>query len=395
MKKIDLYSRCHLSLDDIQTLHLLYLPLASSDSISLYMVLYSLLERSSLKCLDVKLEEILDSISFSFKKYDEAKSKLEALNLIKTYTNEEKEIIFLQAPSTAKTFINDTNLGLYLASKIGEEAYLKLVDKFSIPNVILEGYTNVTKTFDEVFNSVITTSFKDVEPNIIGKKINKGANYSDNVFDFDLFVSSIKTEFITETIYGDFKKKITSIVCTYGFCLEQVINLYNDSINKKGEFDFQTFKRKAQKIGGEMFNTTPKLILKNEENTLALRFDNINAQELLVQMIGKDYNPIYLNRITNIYEQVDFPVGVINVLITYVYRNIKDIPPTSYFTKVAKTWKENGINNTIEALNFLQTGNYPIQTFKNYNRKTTKNSSENLNDWQQEAIEKLKRGESL
>lgn len=393
MTSTTIYSRFSINNDDLNCLFLLYMPLIGNDAISLYLFWHSLLERSTVKSEKVNDENILELLGWRLKKYDEAKAKLEGLNLIRSYQNEKDNIIILLAPMTAKNFLSDSNLGYYLASKVGEETYLKLVEKFKIPTIDLTGYQNVTKSFDEVFKTAVITNNCTPNVNILGRKPNKGSVVSNFDFDMDLFLSRIQKEFLPDGVTADFKKRILSIAYVYGFSLEQMVNLFNDSVNKNGNFEFDTFKRKAGNLFTYLTNNTgPELLIKSDENDNVAKFDNLTAQDLLIQIVGSsDFPSVYLKKIAELYEKISMPRGVINVMIAYLYSEKQTIPAVSYFQKMADSWQEKGIVSTSLALTYIESGNYPNENLASYRgrKKKTNVPDIELEDWQKEGIDNI------
>ncbi len=395
MNKTTIYSRFTISNDDLNCLFLLYMPLIGNDAVSLYLFWHSLLNRVTIKSESLDDETLLELLGWRLKKYEEAKTKLEGLNLIRSYKKDDDSIIILLAPMTPKNFLTDSNLGFYLSSKVGEDVYNHLVDRFRIPSIDLNGYQNVTKSFDEVFKTAIITNNTPINGNIIGRKPNKGSVVSNCDFDIDLFLSKIQKEFLPDGITEEFKKRILSIAYVYGFSIEQMVNLYNDAIDKNGNFDYDTFKRKSNSLFTYLTNNNgPELLIKNDANDNVAKFDNMTALELLTQIVGSnDYPSIYLRKIAELYEKVRLPRGVINVMIAYLYNEKQTIPALSYFLKVADSWQEKGIVNTSLAITYIESGSYPneITNYGSIKRKKS-NPDIQLEDWQKESIDNVLKG---
>lgn len=382
MLQVKVVSRFNINSDDLNCLHLLYMPLIGTDAISLYLFFHTMLDKKSLATSELKVEDILDLLSWRQKKFEEALAKLEGANLINNFAGPNNNILILLAPLTAKNFISDSNLGMYLNAKIGDDLYGNLIKHFYIENLDLKGYQNVTKSFDEIFTSRSLSDPFVKENTLVGRKPNKGSVITKFDFDIDLFISKVKRPENAHLFTADFKKKIISIAYVYGFTLEQMVNLYFDSESKTGEFDFEVLKRKAGSLYSYLTNeSAPELETKNNDSfDLIKYFENTTASELLHTIIGESYPVSYLKRIAEIYSGLSLPRGVINVMITYVYREKGNLPVVSYFEKVADSWQEKGITTTALALGLL---NGETQKPKH---KTSKGE---LEDWQQEAIDNV------
>ena len=392
-----IYTRFTLGTDDLNCLYLLYMPLIGNDAISLYMFLHSYVNRRSMKSESVKIDEILDILGWRLQKYNDAKAKLEAINLIKTYQNAEEILIILLSPVTPRNFFNDSNLGLYLMSKVGEKIHDKLYKKFIIRDLDLTNYENVTKSFDEVFKTALITSEENLNANLVGRKPNQGSVLSNFDFDIDLFTSKIDKNFLEDGITSDFKKKMKSIAYVYGFSIEQMVNLYNESIDKNGQFSYDVFKRKSGNLYNYLYNNNgPELVIKSESNDVVFKFDNMTALELLNQVVGSnDYPVIYLKKIAEIYEKVNLPHGVLNVMIAMIYGEKETIPTLNYFLKVADSWVNKGIVSTALALKYIEDGSYPNQNdFAEVRPRGGKGKRPDieLEDWQKESYDNIMKG---
>ncbi len=396
MVKNTIYTRFTLGTDDVNCLHLLYMPLIGNDAISLYMFFHSYVNRRSMKSESVKIDEILDILGWRLQKYNDAKAKLEGINLIKTYQNAEEIVIILLSPVTPRNFFNDSNLGLYLMSKVGEKIHDKLYKKFIIPDLDLGDFENVTKSFDEVFKTALITSEENLNANLVGRKPNQGSVLSNFDFDIDLFISKIDKNFLDDGITSDFKKKMKSIAYVYGFTIEQMVNLYNDAIDKNGNFSYDVFKRKSGNLYNYLYNNNgPELVIKTENNDVIFKFDNMTALELLNQVVGSnDYPVIYLKKIAEIYEKINLPHGVLNVMIAMVYREKETIPSINYFIRIADSWVNKGIVSTALALKYIEDGSYPNQNdFVDSKPRAKSNRPDiELEDWQKESFDNLMKG---
>ena len=149
--KLNIYTSFSLSNDDVQTLSLLYAPLIGSDAFSLYMYFNSLLERNKLACESLTHKDLFTIFSLKSKTFLEARYKLEAVGLLRTYYSEDEYIYILNAPLTAKSFIKDVSLGLYLYSKLNKELYDYVYSHFKIAKIDKEVCEKIIKKCGEVF----------------------------------------------------------------------------------------------------------------------------------------------------------------------------------------------------------------------------------------------------
>lgn len=383
---LKIYSNFSLNLDDLRTLNLLYLPLISSEATSLYIFLHNLLDRTSLTSQDLENEELLNLLGINESKFNKLLSKLEGINLARTFIKDDKTIIILLAPFTPKNFLKDTVLGSYLEAKIGKVLFDKLVALFIIPPLDLKEYKEISHNFSEVFNEEILSDYRKPKENISGRRPNHKSINNGTNFDFDLFVSKIDENLIKEGINEDFKKKISSLSLTYGYNLEQMVNLFNDSIDKSNYFSYDLLKKKALTLYN-FLHKEDKVSLNKEskEEVLANQLDNISVDELLSNIIGKSYPNALVSKINDIYIALDLPRGLINLMIIKIYMSKGSIPAVSYFTKMAKSWQDSGIFTTYDAV---------YKMFNKEDKKVNKKNQKDitLEDWQIEGMNEIMKG---
>ena len=85
LDSVTIYASTNLNHDDINTLTLLYCPLIKPEAYNLYMLLYSLVDRSSLTSPTFTHQFFLDLLNISLENLYKARVKLEAIGLLSTY----------------------------------------------------------------------------------------------------------------------------------------------------------------------------------------------------------------------------------------------------------------------------------------------------------------------
>ena len=129
--KFNIYSSFVLSHDDVVTMSLLYAPLIGSDAFLVYVGFNSLLSRNNLKSEEMTHGDFYDIYSFKPQQFIKARIKLEGIGLLVTYEKENGDLIYnLLPPLTAKNFIKDASLGVYLYSQIGENNFNYIYNHF-------------------------------------------------------------------------------------------------------------------------------------------------------------------------------------------------------------------------------------------------------------------------
>ncbi len=358
--KFSIYASFTLSLDDINTMSLLYAPLIGSDAFMLYFGLYSLIERNNMKSETVIHQDFFEIFSFKTNDFLNARLKLEGIGLLISYaTGDGSYLYYLCPPLTAKSFIKDATLGLFLYSKIRRETFDFIYNHFAIERIDTKMVTNITKSFDEVYDSSITNdSTYEKFGYILGRNPNQGLVITNNKFDFNKFKSAINTDFLELGITKEFTKQIEDLAFVYKFNENEMIGLYNDSINKQGLFDYRLLKKKANQLF--VFNRNlkaPILTTKSEDDfdDIVTYLDNVSPVDLLDANLNS-YPPEYLDTINQIYSEINLPRGVLNCMIIKVLKSKGGVlPKVNYFKSVAETWIGDNILSTQDAIEYTTT----------------------------------------
>lgn len=362
--KFNIYSSFTLSNDDVAVISLLYTPLMGSDALMLYMGFNSLLERNNLKSEELIHQDFLDIYSLSALNFTKARIKLEGIGLLISYETSDKNYVYVLCPPlTAKNFIKDATLGLYLYSKIRRETFDYLYNHFKIEKLDKNKYVNITKSFDEVYTSQITSEITfDKFKYILGKKPNKNIRIKDYKFDFDIFVKGINQDFLDTGVTKNFKEQVCNLAFVYGFDEYEMISLYQDSINKSGVYDYRLLKTKANNLFIYKRNMkAPKLIEKDENlvsnDDLTSYLEKTSADVLLDEIVP-NYPEKYLQTINDIYANIELPRGVLNCMIIKVLKEKGgDLPSLNYFRKMSETWIKDNVFTTVDAIKYVTTFN--------------------------------------
>lgn len=372
--KFNIYSSFTLSNDDVAAVSLLYGPLIGSDAAILYFAFAALLERNNLKSEEIIHQDIFDLYSLKPNDFLKARYKLEGIGLLVSYLDDDKYIYVLCPPLSPKTFIKDVTLGLYLYSKLRKETFEFIYNHFKIEKLDKNRYKNITKSFDEVYESRLDNdnTFEKFQY-ILGKKPNKGIVINDYKFDFDYFVKEINVDFLEVGVTKTFKKQICDMSFVYGFNEAEMISLFNDSINKSGYYDFRILKKKANILFTYKKNmNAPKLTEKNDDNNtfgdIISFLDNASPSELLGELIP-NYPASYLDTIMEIYTSIELPRGVINCMIAKVLKDKSgELPSVKYFKKVSESWIIDNIFSTADAIKYVTTAKDKKSTGSNKNK---------------------------
>lgn len=382
--KFNIYSSFTLSSDDVAVISLLYAPLMGSEALMLYLGFTSLLERNNLKSEEILHQDFLDIYSMSSLAFTKARIKLEGIGLLISYFKDDKYIYVLCPPLTAKNFIKDATLGLYLYSKIRKETFDYIYNHFKIEKIDKNSYENITKSFDEVYATQIDNDITyDKFKYILGKKPNRNIKIKNYNFDFELFVKEINQDFLETGVTKNFKDQICNLSFVYGFDEYEMIGLYNDSINKSGLYDYRLLKNKANNLFIYKKNMkAPKLVSKDDNviqnDELVSYLENTNPAVLLEDVVP-NYPDKYLTIITDIYTNIELPRGVLNCMILKVLKDKSgELPTLTYFKKVSQSWIKDNVFTTIDAIRYVTSLNEKGET--NTDDSSTQKKRNDIND---------------
>lgn len=359
--KFKIASTFTLSNDDVSVLSLLYAPLIGSDSLMIYLGFQSLLERNNLTSEELIHQDLFEIYSIMPKDFLLARYKLEAIGLVTTFVdNDGNYTYFLSAPLSAKSFIKDATLGLYLYSNVRKETFDFIYNHFKVEAINKANLTNVTKTFDEVFTSKISNEFAyDKFKYILGKNTSK-FKINNNTFDTEKFLHEINKDFLETGVTKTFVDQINTLAYVYSFDEMEMVNLYHDSINRSQFFDYRLLKKKANIYFKYKRNMdAPKLITTLDASKLVYDEDlksyleNVSPKDFLDE-ICPNYPDKYMDTVLSVYANIDLPRGVLNAMIVKVVKqNSGEMPAFGYFKKVSQSFIKDGIFTTDDAIKYV------------------------------------------
>ena len=392
LDRITVYASTTLNSDDVNVITLLYSPLIEADAYKMYMTLYSLLNRSNLTSQTLLHKEILDILGLDGKKFTQARVKLEAIGLLSTYKHEDEYIFLLKSPLTAKGFLSDGVLGMYLYSLLGDTEFKRIQKLFQITKVDKTNFIEITASFDDVFKSIEDIEIKN-EDYTIGRILNTGIKIKNYDFDFNLFSPIIAPTFLEgKRITKRFETFIINIAYAYGFSEVQMQEIYNKSLNSSGNFDYTLCSKRCRETYAATHEAKlPTLSVKEvvEMSETEMLFESLPAKNIIETSTGtKVALASDIDKIQQLYQEYDvLPRSVINVCVAYAIKKCEGtVPAYTYFDKILKDWISKGITTFNQAQEIVMKANTNSSTKKN-----TKNTS-NEPTWLKEYVKKFEEG---
>jgi len=356
-----------LSDKDRKILNMLYQPLVGCEAISLYYSLWSYLDKSELLSSEWTHHHLLTNMMISINELIEARTKLEAIGLIKTYLKKgdlNSYVYELYSPISPSEFINNPVLSVSLFNAIGKLEYEKVVNYFKIPKLNLNGYEDISSKFSDVF------AFSNISMNESIIYDLKKANYRSleilSKIDINTIFSLIPDDLLNKkSITKDTKDLIHKISYIYNYDNDSMIELIRNSISDKHTIDKKLLKENANKYYSfENMGRLPSLIYKNQPEYLRKEnMDNSNRSRMIYMFettspydfISSKYKtgvPTQsdLNIISNLLIDRDLKPGVVNVLVDYVLKINNNKLIKSFVDVIASQWSKSGIETVEDAM---------------------------------------------
>ena len=365
----DIYQVINMSLlseIDKLVLNMLYMPLIGNIAISLYLKLDS---ESYFNMINKEYthHHLMTSMGLTLDNIKEARLKLEAIGLLKTYyhsDNVNSYVYELYSPVSPNEFFSHPIFNVVLYNNVGKDEYNKLYNFFKKPNVNLKDYEDISAPFDSVFKSRNFTSLEYTGEDIISK--NKLLLSFELDFDFDLFSSYIGNGiFNSKCLNKPMKETIINLAFLYELDPVTMADIARSSLNEKGNIVKDELRMRARKYYQlNNNNRLPSLLFKSQPEYLkSASGDNTNRGRMI--QVFENNSPIEFLKakykggsptsndikiLENLLEDQKLNPAVINVLIDYVLKTNNNKLNKSYIETIAGHWKRSGIETASEAM---------------------------------------------
>lgn len=345
----------------------LYEPIIGPISVSLYLTLWSDLDKHDLISSDYTHHHLMTILKSSLNDILLARKSLESLGLIKTYIkrndNINEYLYELYSPLSAYEFFNHPVLSVLLLNNIGEIEYNNLRSYYKKINVKKSDYEEITSTMNDTFKSINNTTY---ENDLIRRKKELNINLA-NVIDFDLVINSLPKDLVnSHTFTKKTKELINELAFIYNVDsvgMSEFIRLVIDNVgivdkeklrevvrknyefNNSGSLPTIVYRSQPDYLKSPSGDSSPKSkMIKVFENTKPydfLKFKNKgvkpSSRELkILESLAIDYN---------------LPPGVINVLVDYSIRVKDGKLNKAYLESIASVWNRKGIKTVNDAMN--------------------------------------------
>ncbi|WP_442636739.1 replication initiation and membrane attachment family protein [Rossellomorea marisflavi] len=396
----------------------LYQPLIGPVSYSLYMSLWGEVEESRLWSAPSNHYHLMNILSMNLQEIHEARMKLEGIGLLKTYAKKgegERSFIYeLQPPLLPNDFFTDGMLNVYLFRKIGRSHYLRLKESFTDRGMEADSFTDVTRSFQDVFSSENSIDFLRHEANdgsltneakaYIGYGKNDGPPLDDIDFDFSLLLNGLSESMVPRRAFTPLvKETILKLSYLYGIGPLQMKNILLGSLDSDEAIDVEQLRKSARdwyqlQTGDELPDLTPKAKPVNKEASKPLTreeelleyLESTSPKDVLADISnGSAASKSDLQVVEEIVMTQKLPLPVINVLIQYVLLKTDMKLTKGYMEKIASHWARKKVTTAGEAMELAKNEHKQYMEWasgKNEKRTTRRKPirTEKLPDWFQE-----------
>lgn len=352
LDKFKLITYQNLDLDERNVFTLLYQPIIGCDAFTLYLTLWSFIDRTRSNSTEHKHYKIYDILRMSPKQFTQARKKLEAIGLLVAYHNEDLYLYELKAPLSAEEFIKDGSLGAYLYSKIGKENFEDLVNLFRVTKGDKNGFKNITSNFDEVFSSIPQPI--DIKHDYASKS--KAKIKINHNFDFEVFVEGLSKNYVDRRkLTKSVIEKIMNISYVYNLDEFTMQKVFMDSVDRDRNINIEKISYNARKwFEFERETVETELIIDSKERLtpedLLEKCKTETPSTVLGILSNGKPSVTELKVVERIIENYDFKIEVVNFLLVYVIGLLGEFPAYGYFDKVAIEWQRNNVKSVPSAI---------------------------------------------
>lgn len=387
---------------DRNLLILLYQPIIGYQAISLYYTLLSYLDKFELLSSEWTHHHILRDMMISNREFIDAKVKLEAIGLLKTYVkkgNINNYVYELYSPICASEFINNPLLNIALLNSVGKLEYERIINFFKIPKINLKEYEDITSKFSDVF------AFSNIPltDNLIYdiKKSNYRKLEILSKIDIDTILSLVSDDILNKkSLTKDTKDFLYKIAYVYNYDNDDMVELIRNSISEKHTIDKKLFQENASKYYSyDNMGKLPSIIYKNQPEYLRKENLDMSNRSRMIHLfettspfdfINSKYktgNPTStdLSIISYLLIDLNLKPGVVNVLIDYVLKINNNKLIKSFVEVIASQWSKAGIETVEDAMNIAETEYKKRKKITNTVKKVSKTP-----DWFNKDIEENK-----
>ena len=390
--------------EDRTILTMLYQPIIGPLPIILYLSLWSDLDQKENISTYYPHHHLISNMKISLHDIVEARHKLEAIGLLKTFYKEDTSsyIYQLYSPIKAHDFFNHPILNIVLYNNIGKKEYEHLKEYFKVPRLSTTNYKDITASFNDIFTPVpLNKNIQSIDD--IKKRTTRKLELTSN-FDFSFLSDSLPSSLDSDKIFTkEVKELILQLSYLYELDAIKMLDIIPICLTERGTINkdelrktcrnFYQFDNNGQ-LPSVIYREQPEYLKENPTSTskrdkMIYTFENISPYDLLKNK-NKGIEPTTrdLKLAEDLIITYGLKPGVANVLIDYVLKTNNNKLTRNLVETIAGQWQRLNIETVDEAMRIAE------KEHKKYKKKSTTSvkqkitNGEKIPEWFDKKIEK-------
>lgn len=395
---------------DQKVLTLLYQPLIGALSYSLYMNLWSELERDQFISEEKAHRQLMMMMDTPLNQIFSERKKLEAIGLLKTFKRKDEEstlyLYELQPPLSAAAFFQDDVLSVYLYNRLGKNTYRKMRERFTTEQLEREQFVELTRGFDEVYTSLhhseIVSTLHESEMTE-GLRLsaneqylqrgNEALSFQEENFDFALLEADLSgIVSAKDCLTPDVKQVIVRLAYVYRIPPLEMSSIIQRAMIHDDKLDLAELRKKVQdwyklehgsepptlalKVHPEQYRTISKDSISSEEDKMVYYYETTSPIALLESRSdGAKVPPADAKIAEGLILDYQLLPGVANVLLDFVLMSNDMKLTKAFIDKIAGHWARKNIKTVKEAMELAKSEHRRNEKLKSQSSKQSKNRS--------------------
>jgi len=402
---------------DNKIITLLYQPLIGPICLTLYNTLLYMVEEGKSLSEEWNHYHLMNAFDLNLEEIYHARLKLEGIGLLKTFiqtNNESRSFIYeLQPPLSAEQFFTDGMLNIYLYQKLGQTHFIKLKKSFTNKKLDLNQFSEVTRSFQDVFTSLGVNTLTQSEGHIAsipehGEEYNhrqkpNSITIDGNDFDFDLLLVGLSEFMIPRKLFSPaIKDAIAKLAFLYSINAVDMKKIVLQSLTPDQKINVDDLRKNARDwYQMENESRLPQLVdriqpvihrendtkIETKEDKLVSYLETVSPRQLLIDLSdGGEPAKSDLQAVEDIMFQQKLHPGVTNVLIHYVMLKTDMKLSKNYLEKIASHWSRKKIKTVKSAMDLAKSEHRQYQEWAITKKDSTQRRNkpirtEKLPDW--------------
>ncbi|AQQ52829.1 replication initiation and membrane attachment family protein [Planococcus lenghuensis] len=400
---------------DRKLVTLLYQPMIGLEAVSFYLTLWAEGEMMKEEAVHYRL---MNSLNISAATIFTVRTQLEAIGLLKTYAKdgEHRSFIYeLTPPLDPRSFFADPLLSMFLFSKVGEAAYKRIREHFTPHPVSKEGFTEVSRTFTDVFRPVHA---KEGYPNrdADSQTRERSGYQATPEFDFGLLRQGLSEQLVpARVLTPPIREIIAKLAFLYSFSPLDMQKIVLMAIGDDLQLHADVLKKAAADVYKMSVSAKPpelvpakakakssrKAAPKTKQEEMIDYLESASPADVLRDIAGGKEPMVSDVQLANqLVLSHGMEPAVVNVLLQYVLLRTDMKLTKAYVEKIASHWTRKNVTTAKEAMELARTEHDQYMKWKKegspspaQNRRKT-GREEKLPDWFYSKEEDRKKPES-